>query len=98
MTNPEAESGAVLAFIRERQAEVLGGAISQLSECSIADLPAVLHKASGSVGSYQLEEAHALLAELSGVVSDPTATQADIEEARARTVDALRATGTGAHA
>ena len=97
MTNPEAESEAVLAFIRERQAEVLSGAITQLSESSIVDLPAVLHKATGSVGSYRLEEAHALLVEFSGVVSDPTATQAGIEEARARTVDALRAAGTGAH-
>ncbi len=95
MTNPQDESAAVLAFIRERQTDVLAETIRQLSTCSADDLPAVLHKASGSVGSYQLTEAHTLIAGLSAVVSDPASSVADIEQARTTTLDALRATGTG---
>ena len=95
MTNPQGESEAVLAFIRERQTEVLAETIRQLTTCSIDDLPAALHKAGGSVGSYQLTQAHSLIIAFSAVVSDPTSTQSDIEQARTDTLDALRATGTG---
>ena len=84
--SPEAESDAVLAFIRERQAEVLADAIGQLSACSVAELPAVVHAAYGTVGSYRLDEAHDVIARLAAVVREPASTEADIEAARASAI------------
>lgn len=89
MTNAP-ESEAVLAFIRERQAEVLAEAVRQLSTCSRDDLPQVVHAISGSVGSYQLTEAHARIADLSAVLKDPASTGADVEAQWSLTLSALR--------
>jgi len=83
------ESEAVLAFIRERQAEVLADAIRQLSACSREDLPQVVHAVYGSVGSYQLTEAHDRIAALSAVLHDPTSTGADVDAAWAETLSSL---------
>lgn len=84
------ESDAVLAFIRERQAAVLRTAIEELSACTEADLPEVAHRASGTVGSYQLPQAHAAIAELRAVLSEPSSTGGSIEHARLATVAALQ--------
>jgi hypothetical protein len=97
VTSPpaESESDAVLAFMRERQAEVLANAIDLVATASPENLAAAVHKASGSVGSYRLDAAHALLSTLMAVMSDPAAEPSDIRTAHAKTVDALRALGTG---
>lgn len=89
MTNA-VESDAVLAFIRENQARVLGDAIAHLSSASVDELPQVVHAAYGSVGSYQLPEAHARIAELADALKDPTTTVDAAEDQRLRTIDALR--------
>jgi hypothetical protein len=91
----ESESDAVLAFMRERQAEVLANAIDLVANCSPEDLSAAVHKASGSVGSYRLTAAHDLLNALMAVMSDPASSPSDIQTAHAKTLDALRALGTG---
>jgi hypothetical protein len=78
-----------MAFIRERQAEVLSDAIAQLTSCTAADLPAVVHSAYGTVGSYRLDDAHEAIASLAAVLSEPRSTGADIEAARAATIDVL---------
>jgi hypothetical protein len=86
-----AETDAVAAFIREQQATVLADAIGRLSACSDTDLRAVVHAISGSVGSYQLDEAFACIASLSTVLHDETASAQDIAAARSTTLAALRA-------
>lgn len=85
-----------MAFIRERQAEVLAEAVRQLSACSRDDLPQVVHAISGSVGSYQLTEAHERIAALSAVLHDPASTGADVDTAWADTLSALREMETSA--
>lgn len=79
-----------MAFIRERQAQVLSDAIGQLSQCSVADLPSVVHAACGNVGSYQLDEAFAELTDLARVVNDPASPPDLIESTRARVVASLK--------
>jgi hypothetical protein len=86
-----AETDAVAAFIREQQGTVLADAIGQLSACSDADLRAVVHAISGSVGSYQLDQAFACVATLSAVLHDESASPTDIAAARATTLASLRA-------
>lgn len=80
----------MLAFIRERQPEVLAEAIRQLSTCSREDLPAVAHAVSGNVGSYQLDEAHAEVMRLRDVLGDPAATVDQVDMAWAHTLTVLR--------
>ena len=87
---PGAESDAVMAFIRERQSEVLADAVRQLSECSRDQLRPVVHAIYGSVGSYQLDDAHAAIAALSEVLHDPAATDADVDRAWANTLTTLK--------
>ncbi|MBI1352511.1 MAG: hypothetical protein GC156_15525 [Actinomycetales bacterium] len=89
------ESAAVMAFIRERQPEVLAEAVRQLSGCSLQQLPEVAHAVSGNVGSYQLPEAHAAVMELRRVLGDPASTAADVEAARSLTLSVLRASESG---
>jgi hypothetical protein len=84
------ESDAVLAFIRDNQARVLSEAIDSISAASYGDLPQVVHAAYGSVGSYQLPEAHARIAELNALLKDPTTSVDAVEDQRLRTLDALR--------
>ena len=92
MTNrPAAETDAVLAFMRERRAQVLSTAIDQVASSSLTDLPAAVHAALGNVGSYQLDAAYAALTDLSLVTSDPASSSDRIETTRAATVTALRA-------
>jgi hypothetical protein len=86
----EAESDAVLAFIRGQQAGVLDNAIGQLAACAPEDLPAVVHAIHGTLGSYRLDDAHQAVASLSTTLHAPDSSPADIEEARLSTVDTLR--------
>ena len=83
----------MLAFIRERQSDVLAEAIDSLTTSTHDDLPQVIHAAYGTVGSYRLDAAHAAISDLAAIVSDPQSTGADIEAARVVTVDALRRIG-----
>jgi hypothetical protein len=91
LSDGESESDAVLAFMRERQADVLADAVAQLDTCTRDELPAVVHALYGSVGSYQLHAAHERIAALSSVLSDSTSTRADVDSAWATTLEALRA-------
>lgn len=84
------ETDAVLAFMRERQGAVLTDAIAQLSTCSSADLRAVIHALTGSVGSYQLDAAAQAIAGLATVVASGEATGEQIEAARRQAVADLR--------
>lgn len=84
------ESDAVQAFIRERQAAVLATAIEELRDCALVDLPEVAHRAAGTVGSYQLTTAHAVISDLRAVLSDPNSAGGSIEQARLATVAALQ--------
>ena len=90
MTNAP-ESDAVLAFIRERQGDVLAEAVRQLSTCSKEDRGAVAHAVSGSLGSYQLEDAYSRVMALRALLEDESATPADVDGEWEATVDALRA-------
>lgn len=89
MTNA-VESDAVLAFIRDNQRRVLSEAITQIAGASRGELRPVVHAAYGSVGSYQLPEAHAHIARLAGALKDPSLTDSDVDDERARTLDGLR--------
>ena len=89
------ESEAVLAFIRERQPEVLAEAIRQLSTCTRDELPAVAHAVAGNVGSYQLTEAHAQVMSLRRVVGAPESTADQIDAEWSRTLTVLRALESG---
>lgn len=89
MTNAP-ESAAVLAFIRERQGEVLAEAIRQMTSCSSEERAAVAHAVSGSLGSYQLDEAYARVTALRAVLDDPSAASTDVDREWDATVDALR--------
>lgn len=84
------ESDEVLAFIAERRGPVLRAAIVDLSEASYDDLPAVVHRLHGILGSYGLSTAHEQVAALAAVLADPQADPTEAEEARMRTVDTLR--------
>ena len=70
--DPAGESDAVLAFIRERQAAVLDDAIASLEASSVDDLPRVVHAIHGTLGSYQLHDAHELIAGLAALLAGPT--------------------------
>ena len=89
MTNAP-ESAAVLAFIRERQGDVLAEAVRQLSSCPREERAAVAHAVSGSLGSYQLDEAYARVMALRALLDDPSAAPTDVDGEWEATVDALR--------
>lgn len=84
------ESDAVLAFIRERQGDILAEAIASLESCSTDRLPAVVHAIHGTLGSYQLTEAHEAISALAHTLADPDTTSAQASTARDETVAALR--------
>lgn len=64
---------AVEAFIAARQGPVLARAIADLSRCPVAELAAVTHRLSGTLGSYGLDEArHAVENLHDAVVAGPT--------------------------
>ena len=90
MTNA-VESDAVLAFIRDNQRRVLSEAIAQIAVATPDSLPQVVHAAYGSVGSYQLPEAHDEIARLAAALKDPSLSASDVDAVRTRTLDALRA-------
>ena len=85
-----AESAAVLAFIRERQAPVLADAIAHLADCPDEDLADVAHAVSGALGSYQLTEAYEAVMRLRRTLSDPDVTPPAVATERASTVAELR--------
>jgi hypothetical protein len=85
------ESEAVLAFMREQGAAVLRRAIADVESCPAERLPEVAHAWKGTLGSYQLDAAHDLVAELQDVVRDPDTTPDEATAARARTVAGLLA-------
>ena len=84
-----AESDAVQAFIRERQAEVLASAIADIQRAPLVELRAALHTADGTVGSYQLEAAHSAIAEARAVAADPGSSDDEVERARQTALDRL---------
>ena len=84
------ESEAVLAFIRERQGEVLAEAVRQMASCSTEDRAAVAHAVSGSLGSYQLTDAYDRVMALRAILEDDAAPPTDVDGAWEATVDALR--------
>lgn len=96
MTNAP-ESDAVLAFIRERQGDVLAEAIRQLSSCPREERAAVAHAVSGSLGSYQLDEAYTRVMALRAVLDDPSAASTDVDGEWEAALDALRTLETSPH-
>lgn len=88
------ESAEVLAFLAERRGPVLESAVADLDAAEVGELPEVVHRLRGVLGSYGLAEAHVHITALAGVVGVPgspngaTATQAG--DARDRAVRALR--------
>jgi hypothetical protein len=78
-------------FIRSQQADVLARAVAELRDCEPADLRSVAHAIHGTLGSYQLDDAHEQIAALSSVLADPGTTPDDAESARVRTIAALEA-------
>jgi HPt (histidine-containing phosphotransfer) domain-containing protein len=91
LPDPAGESDAVLAFIRERQVAVLSDAITSLEASSLEDLPRVVHAIHGALGSYQLHEAHELIANLAAVLARPDTSPEAARAAQSDTVAALRA-------
>jgi len=88
------ETDAVLAFIRGQQSVVLENAIDQLSTCTPDELRPVVHAIYGTLGSYRLTTAHEAVSAFSVTLNSPGSTPSDIEEARASTVETLRAAAT----
>ncbi len=60
-TDAEAE---VQAFIAQRRGAVLGRAVDQLEATDESGLDALAHRLDGTLGSYGLDEARAVVAEL----------------------------------
>jgi HPt (histidine-containing phosphotransfer) domain-containing protein len=87
----EAESDAVMAFIRDNQATVLRESIAALDASSLEDLPRTVHAIHGSLGSYQLHSAHEHIAALATLLADPATSPDAARAARTGTVAALRA-------
>jgi HPt (histidine-containing phosphotransfer) domain-containing protein len=80
-----------MAFIRANQASVLQESIASLEGSSLEDLPRTVHTISGSLGSYQLNEAAEHIASLARLLADPNTSPEAAEVARRETVAALRA-------
>ena len=95
---PGGESAAVQDFIRQRQADLLVRAEQTLRDCPDADLAAEAHRLSGTLGTYQLDDAQAALRTLENVVTSPTATATDVTAARATAVTVIRALVAAHHA
>jgi len=85
------ESDEVLAFIAERRAGVLERARADLSTSAPEDLAGLAHRLTGTLGTYRLDDARDAVVALLDIARDPTATAADVEAVRARTVTALDA-------
>ncbi len=90
-TTDAGESDEVLAFLAERRGPVLRDAIVELSAASTADLPAVVHRLHGILGSYGLTQAHEQIAALAATIAEGGLDDAAADAAREETVDALRA-------
>lgn len=91
------ESDAVLAFIRERQGEVLAEAVRQMATCSTEERAAVAHAVSGSLGSYQLTDAYDRVMAVRAMLEDDTASSTDVDGAWEAAVDTLRTMETSPH-
>lgn len=85
------ESDEVLAFLAQRRGPVLRDAITELAAAPVADLPAVVHRLHGVLGSYGLTDAHEQIAALSATLAEPGLDETTVDAARRQTVDALRA-------
>lgn len=89
-TTDASESDEVVAFIAQRRGPVLRDSTDQLAAASVADLPDVVHRLHGILGSYGLDQAHDLVAALAAGLADGLDDDA-ADAARGDTVDALRA-------
>jgi HPt (histidine-containing phosphotransfer) domain-containing protein len=84
------ESNRVSAFIEARQSQVLARAVEAISTVDQAGLGAEAHRLAGTLGTFDLAEAAAVVRELERTVNDPDATDGDIARARASALQALR--------
>lgn len=80
---------AVADFIAERQVQVLARAVESLAEADLDALPTQVHRLWGTLGSYQLPEASALLEPLHRAVA--AGGSADLEQLRRTAVQGLSA-------
>lgn len=70
---PSHEPQAVEAFIAERRPRVLARAIGDLRRSSLAELPAVTHRLSGTLATYRLEQAQRIVDDLHRSAVEPLA-------------------------
>jgi len=89
------ESEDVLAFIAARRVPVLNSAVVDIAEAAPDDLPAVVHRVRGILGSYGLFAAQEHVDRLSDALNDDDADAEARVRARRTTVDALRALADG---
>ena len=66
-----AESPGVSAFIRERQHDVLDRAMTSLADAMPDDVASVAHRLAGTLGTFDLPDAAALMRDLEDRVADP---------------------------
>jgi hypothetical protein len=85
----EDESTTMAAFIRGRQDAVLQRAIDSLSSCPDDDLGTETHRIAGTLGTYQLSQAHDAVRALEAAVADSAITVDARNKARADTLAAL---------
>lgn len=85
------ESDEVLAFIAGRRGPVLRDATAELAEAPTTELPEVVHRLHGILGSYGLADAHEQIAELAAFLAEGSPDDVEADAARAKTVEALRA-------
>jgi hypothetical protein len=83
------ENPAMQAFIAQKQADLLARAIAVLRACSDDELAAQSHRLAGTLGTYQLIDAHDACRDLESVALRVNATTADIDTARADTLARL---------
>lgn len=79
---PSREQEAVEAFVVERRPRVLARAIGDLRRSSLAELPAVTHRLSGTLGTYRLEQAQRIVDDLHRSAVEPLAEE-DLADRRA---------------
>jgi HPt (histidine-containing phosphotransfer) domain-containing protein len=84
-----AENPAMQAFIAQRQSDLLTRAIAVVRDCPDDALAPEAHRLAGTLGTYQLIEAHDACRDLERVALTAGATTADIATARADTLARL---------
>jgi hypothetical protein len=95
------ESGGIQDFIRGRQVDLLERALASLRECPDAELVALTHRLSGTLGTYQLTEAAQAVRDLydlarSGPIPPLDAQRDETMTALVRSLDDRRAEAGGA--